>query len=109
MRILHFCTQSWQQELCVCCSEQSIVNSQLSVFTTLFPFIIINHHRNYNFSLRDFILTCKLVEKMAYGLMGVFHHGLKWTAALCLHRNRGSGLKLDNAAGFSTCSKNPTL
>lgn len=38
---------------------------------------------------------------MTYGLKGVFHRGLKWTAQSCLHKNRGSGLNLDNVTAFS--------
>lgn len=32
--------------------------------------------------------------------MGVFHRDLQWTALSCLHKNRGSALNLDNAAGL---------
>lgn len=53
------------------------------------------------FSLRVFFfLTCKFVENMARGLMGVFHRDLQWAALSCLHKNRGSALNLDNAAGL---------
>lgn len=64
------------------------------------------------FSLRGFFLTYKFAENMAWGLMGVFHHDLQWAALSRLHKNRGSALNLDNAAGLfplSTCLKSPNV